>query len=628
MIERKFLIYLRLLILYFFVINCDNDRNGIKTSVAKNQLETFNTKQEEIKFNDVSHSEQWILLSQIIKKQYYNNDEVKEWLNKKVKQKVQHPNDLTQKFLKVFMYDLLISGYDDTALFLANFSIYSQWGKKYYKNHAIPALILSDHYKNRHNLDSLVKYNTILKRYISTESLKIIPINFHMNQAEIEEKKGDFFQSIVQYYKALDYIEQFDYKNLAIVHHNLAVTYLNLEYFDKALAHLNKSLKYSSVEDLPLYKLNTIGIIYSKSNTYDKSERIYLKAIKKAKEEQQLMVLAQSYANYGNLKRKKQDFTKALAFMKTSDSICLAINLDFGILINYINRAEVYFDQGLFREAANELKKGRRNFEAINDIKLNKEFYHLFYRIQDSLGNETEADKYYRLYNENRNKYFGDLSKTIIVEWQLENQKNNALKKEAQYELNLEKKNRKMVYLSSLFLLLLLFIIIVYFIIYRRNHREKRKLELEKQKIAYELEIKSKELLADTLKSISISTVKENIYNDIQSILTELPKSHQDSLVALAKKIKQTGNLSVFEEFNTRFTGVYENFYKKLKEIAPDLTPSEMNICALIRLNLTSKEIAVLTNRTERTIENIRVSIRKKMKLSPESNLQQELWNL
>ena len=77
------------------------------------------------------------------------------------------------------------------------------------------------------------------------------------------------------------------------------------------------------------------------------------------------------------------------------------------------------------------------------------------------------------------------------------------------------------------------------------------------------------------------------------------------------------------EEFETRFIGVYEDFYTKLKQLAPDLSPHEIRICALMRLNISSKEMAVLTNRTQGTIDNTRSVIRKKLHLDEHVNLQE-----
>ncbi len=59
----------------------------------------------------------------------------------------------------------------------------------------------------------------------------------------------------------------------------------------------------------------------------------------------------------------------------------------------------------------------------------------------------------------------------------------------------------------------------------------------------------------------------------------------------------------------------------------PGLLPAEIRLCAMLRLQLTTKEIAEMIKRSTRTIENTRNSIRKKMGLQSGDNLVQHLLN-
>jgi len=84
----------------------------------------------------------------------------------------------------------------------------------------------------------------------------------------------------------------------------------------------------------------------------------------------------------------------------------------------------------------------------------------------------------------------------------------------------------------------------------------------------------------------------------------------------------------MLEEFEKRFTGVHEDYYTKLLDVAPDLSPNELRICAFIRLNITTKDIASITGKSTGTIENIRISIRKKLNLDTGTNLQRHLLTI
>ena len=73
----------------------------------------------------------------------------------------------------------------------------------------------------------------------------------------------------------------------------------------------------------------------------------------------------------------------------------------------------------------------------------------------------------------------------------------------------------------------------------------------------------------------------------------------------------------VEEEFDL----VHNDFIKKLRESYPDLTNNEILMCAYLKLNLSTKEIAPLLNISVRGVETMRYRIRKKFNLEREENL-------
>lgn len=73
--------------------------------------------------------------------------------------------------------------------------------------------------------------------------------------------------------------------------------------------------------------------------------------------------------------------------------------------------------------------------------------------------------------------------------------------------------------------------------------------------------------------------------------------------------------------FISAFRNMYPEFLEKLQEICPDLSISELELCALIKLNLSTKEIAASKNLSYRTIQNKKYIIRKKFNIAPESDI-------
>ena len=78
-------------------------------------------------------------------------------------------------------------------------------------------------------------------------------------------------------------------------------------------------------------------------------------------------------------------------------------------------------------------------------------------------------------------------------------------------------------------------------------------------------------------------------------------------------------NHELFEKY---FNTIHDGFYTRLLQRHPGLTPNEMRICAYIKLNLNTKEIAAYMNISPSSVEIARHRLRKKMELASEVNLQ------
>jgi DNA-binding CsgD family transcriptional regulator len=167
---------------------------------------------------------------------------------------------------------------------------------------------------------------------------------------------------------------------------------------------------------------------------------------------------------------------------------------------------------------------------------------------------------------------------------------------------------------SGLLIIILLSILI--FIAFRQRH-------LVKEMVI------SKELNSSLNQAILTKDLERSAQNVHFSKLNNLWEV-KNSAPVLAKNIgTHLGPMDLMKsEFEYRITGGKGDFYKMLLAEYPDLRPSELKLCSYLRLNLSSKELAELLNKSGRTIENTRFSIRKKMGLKPEDNLVTHLIDL
>ncbi len=72
----------------------------------------------------------------------------------------------------------------------------------------------------------------------------------------------------------------------------------------------------------------------------------------------------------------------------------------------------------------------------------------------------------------------------------------------------------------------------------------------------------------------------------------------------------------MWEEFELRFKEVHSGFYDRIQDAYPNLSLNERRLCAFLRLDMTTKEIAAITGQTTRAVEMARIRLRKKMNLT------------
>lgn len=149
--------------------------------------------------------------------------------------------------------------------------------------------------------------------------------------------------------------------------------------------------------------------------------------------------------------------------------------------------------------------------------------------------------------------------------------------------------------------------------------------ELEKEKLDKELKHKAQEMTSVMMslshKNETLLTVKK----ELQNIVGLLPRTSADAKKAIAElQGKVTIDLKsdeVFDRVAEEFDLVHNDFIKRLRGRFPDLTNNEALMCAYLKMNLSTKEIAPLLNISVRGVETMRYRIRKKFGLEREENL-------
>ncbi|MGY6648481.1 triple tyrosine motif-containing protein [Wenyingzhuangia sp. IMCC45574] len=149
----------------------------------------------------------------------------------------------------------------------------------------------------------------------------------------------------------------------------------------------------------------------------------------------------------------------------------------------------------------------------------------------------------------------------------------------------------------------------------QKLENDKRLTLMENEKLEADVALKSKELASSTM-----SVIKKNEL--LSAIKDELLKGDQKSMNNVIRIIdKNLNNEGDWELFEEAFNNADKDFIKKVKQLHPSLTSNDLRLCAYLRLNLSSKEIAPLLNISPKSVEVKRYRLRKKMSLANEQNL-------
>ncbi|NGM64607.1 two-component regulator propeller domain-containing protein [Sphingobacterium sp. SGR-19] len=153
--------------------------------------------------------------------------------------------------------------------------------------------------------------------------------------------------------------------------------------------------------------------------------------------------------------------------------------------------------------------------------------------------------------------------------------------------------------------------------------KEKEVIKLRNEKLEAELGFKDKELANLTMNIIQrgevLSKIKDNITQTMNRLEDKEAQQNFKQLIRLIRSAERTND--DWEKFNAHIHHANENFFLRLKKQHPDLTTNELKLCALLRMNLLSKEIAQLMHVTVKAIEVSRYRLRKKLKIDSEVNL-------
>lgn len=159
---------------------------------------------------------------------------------------------------------------------------------------------------------------------------------------------------------------------------------------------------------------------------------------------------------------------------------------------------------------------------------------------------------------------------------------------------------------------------------------EQKIVKLKNEQLQADLAAKSRELANSAMNLVYKNELLQKIRDELLSLKDSNGKALKDDQLRRIQKVIDEGlnderDWNIFEQ---SFNEAHENFFKRLKSSYPDLVPNDLKLCAYLRMNMSSKEIASLLNISLRGVEIRRYRLRKKLNLPHDKGLSEFLIEL
>ncbi len=470
-------------------------------------------------------------------------------------------------------------------------------------------------------------------------------------------------------------------KRKAVALLDLGRSYIRTGAYQNALKYLTKASEFNKSDKLDGYTkgeiLRSIGNIYFIQYKPDEAMSYYKESLLYFKSVDDTLAQAAVYGNIGNILYEEGSLDSALYYNKLALTKRLDQNSENDAAISYLNMAMLY-DAMDSTQLAIDYSLKALNYAEKTDSKVMMTYpLKVLSSVYRKLGKLSEAISYAQqslqlakdlnvIYEQkdahsNLARSYAALKNYEMAYFHLENQKalNDSLLNEdanqrlaemrAVYETEKAKQENMLLVaentlqktrafaITTTLLVVLLFVVLFYT---RVISKKKQELELlEKNKIIVE----SKKKLAD--EALANSTIKsEHLQKELtnyalhivekneflKSINKELSQLKSDianpdaikGINKLGHRVYQNSMLNKDrEEFEIHVEQACTGFFKKLEHGYPDLTTQERRLAALLRLNLSSKDISGILNISPKSVDQSRYRLRKKLRLDKSKNL-------
>lgn len=450
----------------------------------------------------------------------------------------------------------------------------------------------------------------------------------------------DDLDSAMEYYtKSLGMYEKLDKKSgMAQTMNNVAGVLimqkkpaLALPYYKDAL-RLNSMLRDSGQMTNNLVNL---GIAFEQLEQFDSAIFYYNKTLAICNQIGDRLTKTIVLESLGNISRKTENYEQAIRYYAESLALNKLLGTHDRLVESQVDMGRTYILLRELDKAEEMLLAALRKAKEINTKSYTSKAYNALAELYAARSDYRNAYQYKSLFSDLNDTLFNEESSKKIMELNVKYESEKKAQQIALHEKEIEVLNqkakvdqlRKSVLGGGLVASMIIGGLAFYSI---RQKLNQQKIERAKEKEDYEkdLAFKRKELAIHTLHLVQKSELLESIHEKLEELKKE-PDVNKNAIRRLVQLIKNDYQTEKdWQNFKSYFEQVHEHFDAKLREHFNDLTHHEIRLATLLKMNLSTKEIAAILNISPDSVNKARYRLRKKLNLSTEDSLENFLLAL
>lgn len=441
---------------------------------------------------------------------------------------------------------------------------------------------------------------------------------------------GDYPIALQNILISLDHYKDLgDERGIASMELNSALVFAEQGNYQQAKAHLKRGRK--RFESLGVLRSvattkTKLASILTEQDSLTKALKLLQEAIQQQKEANYTYGLTEAYNRLGVLYRHQGDYIASLDYLYQARDLSTSIADVDGLAKSLSDLGYTKLDLKQYEDAISFFEQSLEVASSISSRKWRLHALNGLSQVYMANGETQEALSFLQKHQELRDSLLSEqqiIAVSNLLE-EFESRKQLQSIKDSQQEIALlEERATQKNYLLLLGILLSAAILYLFFLrirFYRLQSSEKElALAAEKatsEQLSKELELSQRELTSYALNFIQKNEFLEELRQELRNI-AEVKDARK-----LANKLQLANTLdSEWDKFRSHFEKVHGSFFETLKEKHPKLNQNELRHCALLRINLNTKECAAMLGISVEGAKTARYRLKKKLNLDAESSL-------